>query len=229
MEDVLQKLEILDGKIALLENMLSTILLILRSDVFTESVNKKEVSVKESMTNKRWTPEEEERLLDALKIGAVISTIANKHKRSVGAIRGRIELVVYQLYTKGKTIKDLAEEYKLSVEWVTNIITAKSTLRALSGVVGENTGKRWSISDKDRLMMILKDGSDLASISKDLKRTEGSVLIQLKMAINALIQAGATNEEILNKFHKSPFLGSILNNTDHIKKYEDDDFDFTAH
>ena len=86
---------------------------------------------------KPWTPEEEERLMDALQRHCTISDIARRHNRSIRAIEMRIESLVRKHKTAGKTPEQLMAMFQKTKEEVASILsvaTDRSIEQRLSAV-----------------------------------------------------------------------------------------------
>lgn len=62
------------------------------------------------MSAKRWTTDDEQKMIDMYKNGNTYTEIANKLNRTSSAIKLRIESIVYNNITKGKDIHDLAKK-----------------------------------------------------------------------------------------------------------------------
>lgn len=70
--------------------------------------------------NKPWTEDEENRLLVDVSNGVDLSTIAQKHGRSVKAIEMRLQKIIYENHTKGRPLESIARLLNLNLEQITN-------------------------------------------------------------------------------------------------------------
>lgn len=62
------------------------------------------------MSAKRWTTDDEQKMIDMYKNGKTYTEIANKLNRTSSAIKLRIESIVYNNIAKGKDIHELAKK-----------------------------------------------------------------------------------------------------------------------
>ena len=95
------------------------------SSTFTKMVKKRNPEKKyPNRMGKKWTKEEDKSLLAILVLGTSIDIIANKHNRTLGSIRSRINLIVYNMYNDDISENDIIkstglteEQYKQAIEW----------------------------------------------------------------------------------------------------------------
>lgn len=73
----------------------------------------------------KWTDEEENTLLQELDKNINIEDIAQRHKRTVGGIRGRQRTIAYNMYVKKMSIEDIMRKTKLHKNQIRETITRK--------------------------------------------------------------------------------------------------------
>ena len=96
---------------------------------------------------KKWSSEEENILLEELETDICIEEIAKKHKRTRGAIKSRISLIVYNLYLNNNSIEDINKITKLSnydIEYIikkendkNNFLKLKNEIKEIKNILGE--------------------------------------------------------------------------------------------
>jgi hypothetical protein len=99
-------------------------------------------------SNNRWTPEEDQRLLQLQAAGRSNLSIAAKFRRSIGSVRGRLAI----LRTKERFASN------------SDATQSASPLR-----------KRWRLEDDSRLMELKAKGASSNEIANDLGRTEAAI------------------------------------------------------
>jgi hypothetical protein len=98
-------------------------------------------------SNNRWTPEEDERLLDLQVAGKSSFAIAAEFRRSVGAVQGRLSVLKARKRFAGNS-------------------DATQSMPPLR--------KRWTVDDDKRLMELRAKGASLNEIANVLGRTEAA-------------------------------------------------------
>lgn len=76
----------------------------------------------------KWTDEEENTLLQELDKNINIEDIAQRHKRTVGGIRGRQRTIAYNMYVKKMSIEDIMTKTKLHKNQIRETITRRENL-----------------------------------------------------------------------------------------------------
>ena len=82
---------------------------------------KKQSPKKELNANKRWTAEEEKKLLDNLKTLSIKDT-ASEHKRTDGGIRQRLKKIAIEMHNNNKSVKEISKLTKLTEEAINKAI-----------------------------------------------------------------------------------------------------------
>ena len=70
----------------------------------------------------KWTPEEENNVIDEIKRGDDMKKISLVHKRTVGGITGRLEKISIELYKKKHTIQEIQTITKLDIDKIKILI-----------------------------------------------------------------------------------------------------------
>jgi uncharacterized protein (DUF433 family) len=73
-------------------------------------------------TGKPWNAEEDEMLLNELNENMSIEQIANSHKRTLGGIRSRCEVITYNMHITGISTEEIMEKTQLSKEQIEKAI-----------------------------------------------------------------------------------------------------------
>ena len=82
----------------------------------------KKCKEKYSSFGKKWTPEEEQQLLQEISKNIEIKIIAENHNRSIGGIRARIYLIAYKLYQNNVPIDEIIKIVHLRENDIVDII-----------------------------------------------------------------------------------------------------------
>ena len=75
---------------------------------------------------KRWYDDEEQLLLNELQKNIDIKQIAQNHKRTVGGIKARCNVIAYKLYLNKISIAEITKKTKLDENKIIKIIEKKS-------------------------------------------------------------------------------------------------------
>jgi Werner syndrome ATP-dependent helicase len=94
---------------------------------------------------KRWTEDEETKLLKNLK-NKSIPELAIEHKRTEGGIKSRLKEIAYKLHTEGKTIKEISKTVKISESDLDKIIEKKGLGKKIVDYTGD---KKYTNNDND--------------------------------------------------------------------------------
>ena len=98
-------------------------------------------------SNKKWTPEEDKRLLELQAAGKSNVSIAVALRRSIGSVLGRLFVL------------------KVRDKFVSNSDATQSTTRR----------KRWTLEDDQRLLALRAKGASFDEIANALERTEAAI------------------------------------------------------
>jgi DNA-binding NarL/FixJ family response regulator len=99
-------------------------------------------------SNKRWTPEEDKRLLELQAAGKSNVSIAAALRRSIGSVLGRLSVL------------------KVREKFVRNSDATQSM---------PPPRKRWTLEDDKRLMELRAEGASFYEIANALERTEAAI------------------------------------------------------
>jgi hypothetical protein len=93
----------------------------------SKQTNKESVSMVECLSNvgKKWTEEEENKLLEELNKNIDIETISQNHKRKIGGIESRRKEIAYKMYMRNVSIDKIILKTKLDYETIKQIINIK--------------------------------------------------------------------------------------------------------
>ena len=80
----------------------------------------------------RWTPDEENQLLNEIKQGMDVAQIAHIHNRTVGGITGRMREIAYRMHAQGFPMETIMRDTSLTVEVILETIEAKKA-KAFAG------------------------------------------------------------------------------------------------
>ena len=86
------------------------------------------IDVIEKMTNcgKKWSDEEETLLLERLNEDMDIKEIAEKHKRTIGAIKSRCKRIAYNMYLNNVPVDHISNKTRLSINFIKGVIRKKN-------------------------------------------------------------------------------------------------------
>jgi DNA-binding NarL/FixJ family response regulator len=99
-------------------------------------------------SNKRWTPEEDKRLLELQAAGKSNVSIAAALRRSIGSVLGRLSIL------------------KVREKFISNS-DATQSMAPLR--------KRWTLDDDKRLLALRAKGASFGEIANALERTEAAI------------------------------------------------------
>uniref|UniRef100_A0A6C0JNU3 Uncharacterized protein n=1 Tax=viral metagenome TaxID=1070528 RepID=A0A6C0JNU3_9ZZZZ len=91
------------------------------------SINKP-TNVDQSNVGKKWTEEEENKLLEELNKNIDIETISKIHKRKIGGIESRQKEIAYKMYMKNVSIDKIILKTKLDYQSIKQIIDSKQSV-----------------------------------------------------------------------------------------------------
>ena len=82
----------------------------------------------------KWYQAEEDQLLENLRKGIPLKTIATLHNRTYGGISARISVMAYKFYKGGMSINDISEKFNLTV----SNIEDRVNIAIFSGLFGDS-------------------------------------------------------------------------------------------
>lgn len=127
---------------------------------------------------KRWTPEEDERLLTHLYSNMTFDDIAVNHQRTLGGITMRVLMHAVTAVKDGMPVEDASLHYRLPVERITQGINIHPKLPKPvvvndqpTGAKPRTKGKRWTTDEDTHLRLHLTNGVSLEDIAIAHQRT----------------------------------------------------------
>lgn len=110
--------------------------------------------------HKFWTEEEEKILILEVRNNNSLEEIASNHKRTIGAITSRVNLLSRKMFEEGKTAEEIASIMNLKAEYVKI---------ALENMAQKNIVKKVTSKDKLILNELIEIKNLLKSIDEKLK------------------------------------------------------------
>ena len=127
----------------------------------------------------RWTDEEDKKLIELINDNIITAKVVDYHKiatefkRTIGSIKARIKLNIYNMIDDDNNIEDLCNKYLVDINEMTSFVENKN--KAVEKKL-EKT-KKVSIDDVYNLLVSYKDDIDeiktsIKFINKKLKKLE---------------------------------------------------------
>lgn len=127
----------------------------------------------------RWTDEEDKKLMELINDNIITAKVVDYHKiatefkRTIGSIKARIKLNIYNMIDDDNNIEDLCNKYLVDINEMTSFVENKN--KAVEKKL-EKT-KKVSIDDVYNLLVSYKDDIDeiktsIKFINKKLKKLE---------------------------------------------------------
>ena len=121
-----------------------------------------------SNMGQKWTDEEEALLLEELSKNMDIETISKNHSRTIGGINGRLRDIVYKMYLKNISIKEIIVKTKLDYEFIKQTIDKRQN----------NSNNK--ITEPTKQISLESEIAEMKSDIKDLKNTIKELVEMMK-------------------------------------------------
>ena len=134
---------------------------------------------KEYPTNfgQKWTDAEETLLLEELHNNINVSTIAEKHNRSVGGINGRCRDIAYKMYLKNIPLEQIVQITKLDEDCIQQTIERRQ-INAPKKIIEK---KQITVPEKrPQKLSIENEISEMKNEIKELKNTIKELVVMMK-------------------------------------------------
>lgn len=135
---------------------------------------------KEYPTNfgQKWTDAEETLLLEELHNNINVSTIAEKHNRSVGGINGRCRDIAYKMYLKNIPLEQIVQITKLDEDCIQQTIERRQ-INAPEKIIEKKQIKPFQKKDPKN-SSIENEISEMKNEIKELKNTIKELVVMMK-------------------------------------------------
>ena len=91
-----------------------------------------------SNVGKKWTEEEENKLLEELNKNIDIDTISKIHKRKIGGIQSRCKEIAYKMHLNHSSIEEIMQKTRLDYGTIKSIIYVKNNYKKIKPVLMES-------------------------------------------------------------------------------------------
>ena len=113
---------------------------------------------------KKWSDEEEIKLLEELNKNIDIEIIAQNHNRTKGGISSRCQHIAYKMYLKNISIEEIIEKTKLDEKSINKIIENKKEIE-----------KKKPLSIKDEIDQLKNEINELKKYNKELVENKATI------------------------------------------------------
>jgi hypothetical protein len=131
-----------------------------------------------SNMGQKWTYEEETLLLEELNNNIDISTIAEKHNRTIGGIESRRLQIAYKMYLEKKSIEEIIKKTKLDYDCI------KQKIEKTQKIGKKNTDTQIDnvliTINKNNYLELQNDVKKMKNDINEIKNTLGELVEMLK-------------------------------------------------
>ena len=113
---------------------------------------------------KKWSDEEEIKLLEELNKNIDIEIIAQNHNRTKGGIYSRCKHIAYKMYLKNISIEEIIQNTKLDKKIIKEIIENKKEIE-----------KKKPLSIKDEIYQLKNEINELKKYNKELVKNKATI------------------------------------------------------
>jgi len=117
---------------------------------------------------RKWTDEEEDRLLEELDKNIDIDTIAENHSRTTGGINSRCNVIAYKMYLNNIDVEEIIKRTKLSKKEIQYAISLREN-RPVKKEKEKEKVKPTQISIQPKNSEIAELKTEIIGLKKDVK------------------------------------------------------------
>jgi superfamily I DNA/RNA helicase len=167
-----------------------------------------------SAVGNRWSSEEEAQLLESVMNRKDIHLIAKEHKRTLGGIRSRIEVIALRMLAEGKSIEEVCQKLSITPTQIENAQLKRSSLNKSDEPV---SGKGFDLLNQLREMIeqpgvglpMKQDCDDI--LQRRIERLQSSLEGMMKMNEKLKATVALKNKEYFELHDKYTVMSRPVN------------------